>query len=158
MSLDAAALSTALRNALESAPASASAAASALAAAYHTYATAGRFGTSIPTLPTAKRDAMAATLTAALVPASGSPASFANAWASALTVYWTGVAVTGTQTGTTTPPTGGAALIASLTALFASYPATASACASGLSSALDTCTKTTIATVTPPAGTILPLL
>jgi len=158
MALDQSALSSSLAGVFGSMPASASAAASALAAAYYGYAQGGAFGASLPTITTAHRDAMAATLLGAIsVPATGSPATFAAAWAVALQAFWLSVPVTGPQTGATAGCPGAAAITGPLTALFASNPASASDCASALAGHLHTATLTVAAAVTPPPGTVLTL-
>ena len=156
MSLSKSSLKSALQNAFSNPVSDPIPAALALANAYHDYAKAAQFGINTPTLPNAKRDTLAATLLVAMQVSAPTPAAFIAAWSLGLTNYWTGVAVVGTQAGTTTPPTGNAALVSSLTTLFAAFN-DAAAAADGLSTALDTCTKTVIATVTPPAGTVLPI-
>ena len=156
MALSQSDLKAALKAVFDAMPASHNAAAADLAAAYHDYAGGGLFGTSVPTLDDARRDAMAATLLAArATPASGLPATFAGAWTSALATYWTGAPVTGAQTGSTVGCPGAALQLAALTALFANLANTAETCATGLAAALHTATGTVTASVAPPPGTVL---
>ena len=145
-------LSADVKAVFDSSPASAQAAANALAAAYHSYCSGAQFGASLPTLTTAQRDAMAATLAAALtVP--GLPATAAGAYGTALTAYWTSIPVAGgSGTGVTTPPTGTAAMVGALTACFLNLANTKGSAAASIATALDTCTRTVIATLTLPPG------
>lgn len=127
-----------------------------LAAAYFEYASGGMFGASVPTL--AGRDtALAATLGTSLV-LPGLPATHAAAWGAGLAAFWAAVPVAGAQAGATVPPAGGAALVAALTVLFANPANTADTAAAGLATALDVCTKTVVANVAPPPGTVLPIV
>lgn len=136
-------------------PASAIEAGMLLAAAYFDYASAAMFGASTPVFA-AQEAALAVTLGGSLaVP--GLAATHAAAWGAGLTTFWTGVTVAGVQAGATVPPTGAAALVAALTALFSNPLNTAAAAATGLATALDTCTKTVQAAVAPPPGTMLPI-
>lgn len=126
-----------------------------LAAAYFNYAGGALFGSCAPTL-TGRDTALASTLgTSLAVP--GLAATHAAAWGAGVTTFWTGVAVAGGgQAGVTAPPTGAAALVATLTTVFSTTGNTASAAAQALADALDLCTKTVLATVAPPPGTVLP--
>jgi hypothetical protein len=137
---------------------SAAAAADAMASAYDDYASGAMFGASTPQiLPTAK-DAMAATILAAIAtPETGSPASISGAWASGVAAYWLGVPVVGAQSGATAGCPGAASLTASLSAVFANTANTAAICAQGMAAALHAATMTVTATVAPPAGTVLPI-
>lgn len=156
MALSQSSLATDLKAVFDALPATAADAAAALAAAYHSYAGAGRFGTSAPTLSAARRDAMATTLLGAIAtPATAVPAGLAGAWATALSAYWNAAPVTGAQTGTTAPPIGSAGIVAPLTTLFANTANTSQTCANSLAASLHTATTGVSATVTPPAGTVI---
>lgn len=158
MALNQASLASAFKDTFASLPSSASNAASSLAANYYTFASAGMFGSSVPGLTTAKRDAMASTLLAAIAtPTSGAAATFAAAWATALTTFWVGVPVTGAQAGATVGCPGAASLSPTLTTLFANTANTATSCGQGLAAALYTATMTVTAAVAPPPGTVLPI-
>lgn len=125
-----------------------------MAKAYADYAADAMFGANTPTL-TGRESALASTLgTSLAVP--GLPATHAAAWGLGLAAFWAAVPVAGpVQAGVTAPPTGAAALVASLTTLFANLANTTDTAAGGLATALDTCTKTVLATVAPPAATVL---
>lgn len=136
-------------------PTSASDAGTKLAKAYYDYAGAALFGVCVPTLT--GRDAALGTTLGGSLTVPGLPATHAAAWGTGLTAFWTGVAVAGPGVaGATAPPTGAAALVAALTTLFANLANTPDTAAGGLATALDTCTKTVIATVAPPPGTTFP--
>lgn len=158
MTLDPSALASALEATFASLPETASDAADALAGNYYDYASAATFGASTPTLAPALRTAFAATLLGAIaVPSSGTPATFAAAWASAVATIWIGVPVAGAQSGATVGCPGAAALTASLTTVFANLANTAATCAQALAAALHTATLTVTAAVAPPPGTVLPI-
>jgi hypothetical protein len=151
-------LASALEAVFVALPADAATAAADLAQAYYDYALDGLFGASTPTLTTSHRDAMAATLEAAIsVPVSGLPATFAGAWSAAVATFWTAVPVAGAQTGATNGCPGAASLTGTLTTLFANLANTAATCAASLAAALHTATLTTTATVAPPPATVLPI-
>jgi hypothetical protein len=159
MTLDPSALTDALADAFGGEPATAAAAADNLAAAYFDYASGAQFVPCLPTLLPLQQTTMAATLLGAIAtPASGTPATFATAWATAVGAFWVGVAVAGGgQAGTTPGCPGAAALTGTLTTLFANTNNSLATTASGLSSALSTATLTVTATVSPPPGTVLPI-
>lgn len=158
MTLDAAALADTLEDVFASLPETAADAAAALAAVYYDYASTATFGPSAPEIPTANRDALASALEAAIsVPAAGSPATFAGAWAAAVTLFWIGVPVVGVPSGATVGCPGAASLAATLTTLFANLANTATSCAAGLATALHGATSTVTAAVAPPPGTVLPI-
>lgn len=136
-------------------PGSAADAADALAQAYDNYAAGATFGGGAPVL-TGRKAAMAGTLAGGMV-VPGAAATFAAAWASAVGAYWTGVAVAGAQTGTCPTCPGAASLTGTLTPVFANLANTAGSCAAALAGALDTATRTCVATVTPPPGTVVPI-
>lgn len=126
-----------------------------LAKAYFDYAGGATFGSCLPTL--AGRDSALASTLASSLTLPGVAATHAAAWGAGLTTFWSGVAVAGAgQAGTTAPPTGAAALVSTLSTLFANTGNTASSAAQGLADALDLCTKTVLAAVAPPPGTVLP--
>jgi len=151
-------LSSDLEDVFASLPASASDAADALALAYGTYAAGGQFGASMPNIPPANVDALAAALLAAIaVPAAGNPATIAASWAAGLTAFWLGVPVAGVPAGATVGCPGAASLVATLTAVFANVANTSASCAAGLSAALHGATITVTAAVAPPPGTVLPI-
>jgi hypothetical protein len=126
-----------------------------LAKAYFDYAGAAMFGSCVPTV-TGRDSALATTLGGSLT-LPGAAATHAAAWGAGLATFWASVPVAGAgQAGVTAPPAGAAALVTALTTLFSTTGNTASAAAQGLSDALDTCTKTVLATVAPPPGTVLP--
>jgi hypothetical protein len=158
MTLNVSSLSALLGDLFAGMPASASAAAEGMAQAYFDYASAGTFGASTPQIPGVNKSAMASTLLAAIAtPATGSPATIAAAWATALSAFWIGVPVVGAQAGATVGCPGAAALTATLTIVFANLANTASSCAQSLAASLDTATKTVTASVAPPPGTVLPI-
>jgi hypothetical protein len=159
MALNVDALADDLEDAFASLPATASDAADAIAQCYYDYTAGGAFGASLPTITPAMRDAMAATLLVAIAtPATGSPAAFGAAIAAAVTTYWTAVPVTGAQAGATIPPPGAATLPAALAAVVANLGNTVATCAAAMAAALHAATLTTTAAVSPPPGTVLPLL
>lgn len=156
--LDQSALSDSLEAIFASLPPTPAECAAQLAQAYVDYAGAGTFGASLPTLDDDRRDAMAATLEGAISdPAVGLPATFAAAWASALTVFWTAVPVAGPQLGVTNGCPGASSLTGSLTGVLANLANTAETCASGMASAIHAATMTVQATVSPPPGTVVPI-
>jgi hypothetical protein len=141
-------------------PATASGAAAALAGAYHDYATQATVAGSSPTLPDAKRDALAGTLLGAIAaPATGLPATFAAAWAAGVGVYWTAVVFAGGTPATVPSCPGAAGLTGALTPVFANLANTSASAASSLAAALHTATTSCIATLGPPAppGTTAPI-
>lgn len=136
-------------------PTSAGDAGSKLAKAYFNYAGGAVFGPNLPTLT--GRDAALGTTLGGSLAVPGLPATHAAAWGAGLAVFWAAVPVAGGgQAGVTAPPTGAAALVAALTTLYGNTANTAASAAQGLADALDTCTKTVIATVAPPPGTTIP--
>jgi hypothetical protein len=155
MPLNQGALRAALENVFNSDPASPAAAANALAQAYDDYASAGVFGSSIPTL-TGKKAALASTLAGGLV-VPGSAAALAGAWASGIAAYWTAVPVAGAQAGTTVGCPGAASLSGTLTTTFSNIGNTETSCATSLAGALHAATQTVTATVSPPPGTVVPI-
>lgn len=156
--LNQAALASALQATFASMPAAAKDAAGALADDYATYAADGAFGTSTLTIPQSATDTMMGTLLAAISnPLTGTPATFAGAWAAAVAAFWIGLPVAGAQSGTTAGCPGAAALTAALTATFSNQANTAETCAQAMAAALHTATMTATATVAPPAGTVLPI-
>lgn len=158
MPLVSATLGSAIKSVFEGYP-SPSGCADGLANAYYSYASAGMFGASTPTIPPANKSAMASTLQSAISdPSNGSASSFASAWASAVTTFWIGVPVTGAQTGATVGCPGAASLSGSLTSIFGNTSNTFQSVADDLANALHTATLTTTAAVVPPPGTVLPIL
>ncbi len=153
MALDASSLATALQAVFDASPATPADAADAFASAYNTYAGAGRFGTNVPAL-TGRKAALAATLATSLA-LPGLPGTFAAAWASGVNAFWTAVAVASPlpQAGTTAGCPGASTLTGSLSTLFANLTNTSATCAAGMATALDTATKSVIATVAPPPST-----
>lgn len=131
-----------------------------LAIAYTTYAQAGQFGASVPTLlPISTTVLEQALLSATLVPAAGSPVLLATAWATGLAGFWIpGTPVVGPQVGVVNGCAGAALVIPPLTAAFLNVFSTAQLTASLMASAIHTATITTTATVSPPPSTVLPLL
>lgn len=158
MALSQSGLASSFRALFDSMPASASDAADGLAQAYYEYASAAMFGASTVAIPSVNRDAMAAALLSAIaVPVSGSPATFAAAWASAVTAFWIGVPVAGAQAGATVGCPGAASLAAPLTAVFPNLGNTTDTGSQGMASALHVATLTVTAAVAPPPGTVLPV-
>lgn len=133
-------------------------AAQKMAEAYTNYCRTGLFGTSVPTiLPSATALLQTTLLSAMSTPAAGTPSKFAKAWADGVQAFWLAppVAVLGVQSGVVTAIPGAAALSGILTALFANPMNTAVSVAAQLASALDTATKTTVATLAPPPATLV---
>jgi len=156
MALDVSSLANELARIFKSHPESPADAGVKIATAYYAYAQTALFGASLPVLVTAYRDAMAATLAAAFaVP--GLPPIAANAFGSALTVFWSAVVVTGAQTGTSNGCPGAASVPAALLPVFLVPDATEEVAGMGVANALHTATLTVTATVSPPPGTILPI-
>jgi hypothetical protein len=120
------------------------------AQAYYTYASGALFGLSVPiNLTTAQRDALAATLEAALTPMV--MATAAAAWAAGLTAFWTGVACAGASgAGPVIPPPGAAGVPAGLIAIAVTFPPTTAIGAAGFAAVIDAATRTTQATLTLP--------
>lgn len=154
MALSVATLTAELTAVFNSSPATITIAASDLATAYLTYASNATFATNVPTL-TGKDSALAATiLNTGLV---GTASGFGSAWATGLATFWAAAAVTGAQTGVTAPPIY-PTLASEITAVLQSYPATTVAAATQIAAKLHAATMTVTATVTPPPGTVLPIL
>ncbi len=128
-----------------------------LAKAYTDYAAGGLFGASTVSAGVGAKEAPLASTLAASLAVPGLPATHAAAWGAGLVTFWAAVPVVGAQAGATVPPTGAAACVAALTALFSNTGNSADDAADGLANALDTCTKTTTAAVAPPPGTVLPI-
>ncbi len=137
-------------------PASAAAAAAGLAQCYFDYVSGALFGTSIPVITTAHRDAMATTLEAALqVP--GLPATAAGGYAAALATFWTAIPCAGASgAGVTDGCPGAGGLVASVSAVLANLANTSASYASGMASALAAATATCTATLTLPPGGPIP--
>lgn len=132
-------------------------AAADIAQAYFAYASSGQFGASAPSLTTGHRDAMAATLATGLtVP--GLPVTVAAAFAASVTTFWLAVPVIGAQAGATVGCPGAAALTGLLTTVFLNLANTPATCGAAVGGALHTATLTVTAAVTPPPGTVLPIL
>ena len=151
MPLIAATLKSALGDIFANMPATADAAAEAMANAYADYAQLGTFGGGLPVVTSAHRDAMKATLKAAIdPPLIGLPATIAAAWASAVSVFWTAMPVAGATVGVSDGCPGASSLTGTLQPIFANLANTATSCGNGVGDALDAATKTVTATVTPP--------
>ena len=131
-----------------------------MASIYATYASAGMFGASAPVFTGLEQQALAATLTAVFSLTTPNPAAFGQAWSAGLTAFWMTppIVVTGAQAGVVTAIPGAAAVSAALAALVASPSNPAPAAASILAAALDAATRTAVATVAPPPGTVVPIL
>ena len=156
MALNSSALVSDIAAIFEAMPADKEEAALKIATAYKTYAVGGMFGASVPTITNAMRDTMKATLATGLtVP--GLPPTVAAAFAASVAAFWIAVPVVGAQSGATTSCPGAAALVGSLTAVFANLANTAQSCGAAVGAALHTATLTVTATVSPPGGTVLPI-
>ncbi len=137
-------------------PASAHAAAVGLAQAYFDFVSGATFGASLPVITTAQRDAMAATLEAALqVP--GAPPIAAGGYAAAVATFWIAVPCAGASgVGVTAGCPGAAGLVASVAAVVANLANTSASYAAAMATALATATATVTASLTlPPAGPIV---
>ena len=156
MALDPISLESELRDMFADAADDAAAAAQQMADLYEAYALDGMFGASTVSVLPVNKAALVAALVTGLAPAPAGVA-FATAWSNGLLAFWAANPVAGAQAGVTVPPTGAAAMLATLTAAFAA-PQSASSAAAALATALDTATKTTTASVAPPPGTVLPIL
>lgn len=154
MALSLSSLSGALVDVLSAALPSVGEVAGALADAYVEYAAAGQFGASGLEIPPANRDALAATLEAALDPSVGTPATFGAAWAAALTTFWVGIPVVGAQAGATVGCPGAAALVTTIAAAVTNPVNTTEQAASAIAAALHAATQTVTAAVAPPPGTL----
>ena len=156
MALDVTQLGNDLAAALATLPPSKEDAAMAISQCYLDYAQNGTFGASVPVLDNTYRDAMAATLAAALgLP--GLAATAAAAYAAAVTTFWAVVAVAGPQVGTSNGCPGASALTGAIAAVFANLANTYATCGAGMAAALHTATLTVTATVSPPPGTVVPI-
>lgn len=157
MALNTATLTANLLDLFSSTSESKSEAAIAMADVYALYAADGMFGASTVTIDGARETALANALEAGMVePPAGSLATFAAAWATGLSAFWTGAPVVGAQAGATVGCPGAGALAAALVAALnpAHTPATAAA---AFATALHTATVTVTAAVAPPPGTVLPI-
>lgn len=153
MPLNASALATDLADRLRPNPPNEEAAAAEITAAYYTYCGDGLFGTSVPALVPAMRDAMASTIAGLMI---GTIADFVGAFDTALATFWGGVEVTGgSGSGSTAPPTVSISTTTLTVAMAPPPPPTVDAFAAELATALDTISKSVIATLTiPPAGPV----
>lgn len=135
-------------------PASQHEAAVALAQAYYDYCSAATFGASLPVILPVMRDAMAASVEAAL--AVGIFATSAAAVSLGVNTFWTGVPVVGgSGAGTTTGCPGAGSIPAGLLAVGATFPPTTAIAAAGFAAVLQTATLTVICNLTlPPAGPV----
>lgn len=150
-------LASDIQGVFDSHPADPTTAANGLALAYYNYVSGSKFGLSAPVLPTALRDAMAATLAAGLA-LPGLAATAAAAYGGALATFWTGVAVAGASgAGSVAGCPGSTACIATLTAGFLSFPATSALAAAGIAAALATATLTITCALGPPSSTTVPI-
>ncbi len=143
-----------LQGAWDVPPASTTAAAEALAQAYYDYCSTATFGASIPVITTAQRDAMAATVAAAL--SAGIFATSAAAVSAGVAAFWTGVPVAGgSGVGATTGCPGAGAIPAGLLAVGVTFPATTAIAAAGFAAVLQTATLTVMCDLTlPPSGPV----
>lgn len=159
MALSQDSLAAALTATLSNTEATPEGCANAMASDYYTYAAAGTFGSSAVAIPPANQSAMASTLLAAISsPVAGSAGTFAAAWAAAVALFWTGVPVTGAQSGATVGCPGAALLSGSLLPILTVTAGTAASAAGGIASALHAATMTVTAAVAPPPGTTLTIL
>lgn len=159
MALSQSALAAALTATLSNTSATPASCASAMASDYYSYATAGMFGSSAVAIPPANQSAMASTLLAAISsPVTGNAGTFAAAWAAAVALFWTGVPVTGAQSGATVGCPGAATLSGTLLPILTVTNGTAASAASGIAAALHAATLTVTAAVAPPPGTTLTIL
>lgn len=153
MPLNPSALATDLADRLRPNPPSKEAAAAEIAAAYYTYCGGGAFGTSVPTLLPAMRDAMASTIAGLMI---GTIADFVGAFDTALAAFWDDVPVAGgSGAGSAQPPTVSISTTTLTAAMVPPPPPTVDAFALELATALDTVTKSVQAPLTiPPAGPV----
>lgn len=143
-----------------SGPPSAAVSAKKLSSAYDTYAKGAQAGIALPIFIGTEKEVMASTLLAAMNPRSGNPTSFATAWATALTSFWTTPPVVfsdGVNTGPALAVPGSAALKSSLEIALANARQSAPQAAQTLATALDVATRTITITLAP-SGATFPLL
>lgn len=127
---------------------------------YTKYARSAQAGGGVPQVSGAQTMILEKTLYAGMASSRGSAGKIARAWANGVKSFWLSppVAVVGAQSGVITAFPGQPALLSALSALFSNPKNTSSAWARRMASLLDTATKTVLATVTPPPGTIVPLV
>ena len=155
MALSQSSLKAGLKSAMEAYPETTADAATAFAQAYADYAIAGTFGANTIVSVASLQSTLESALASALASYSSTPSAYASAWATGLAA-WTGIAVTGSQTGVVNGCPGTSALGSALSAVF-TYPEDIDTCADGMASALHTATLTVTATVAPPPSTVLPI-
>lgn len=138
----------------DSPPASIDDAASGFAQAYYDYCSGATFGLSLPVITTVQRDAMHATVFAAL--SANLFVTSAAAVSAGVAVFWTGVPVAGASGAGTVPGCPGAAGIpVALAAIGATFPVSTSIAAGEFAGVLEVATLTIIVPLTlPPAGPI----
>ncbi len=136
-------------------PTSISDAANGFAQAYYDYTSGALFGTSLPVLTTAHRDAMAATVFAAL--SAQVFATSAAAVSAGVTAFWTAVPCAGASgAGNTNGCPGAGAIPAGLLAVGVTFPVTTAIAAAGFAAVLEVATATVTATLTLPPGGPIP--
>jgi hypothetical protein len=150
--LDDAALTSAVFAHLGTQQPSTAAAAAAFATVYDTYCQGATFGASVPTL-TGRKATFEGVLAAGL--AAGMP-TVCTAMGNAVAAYWLAVPVVGAQSGTVPTCPGASAIGPALVSLVAA-PNSRAVAAAALAGALATATRTCVANVSPPPGTVLPI-
>lgn len=139
-------------------PQSASEAADRIATAYEAYTLTALAGGIPLTAPGPGRAAMSQALTAAFSTKPGLPPVVAQGFATMVTSYWVGATfILPPASGVVvTPPPGIAALVPTLSALFANPANPAEVFAAQVALALDVCTRTVLVTLTvPPAPPVI---
>ena len=147
-------LSNAIKSALDQRPDTLAEGVQNFADAYTNWAQGGLFGASTIGTVAALNSAIVSQLLSAPSTLSG----FGTAVSQGLTIGWVGVPVAGAQAGATVACPGAAALASSIPAALAIYPDTSQDSADILAGLLYTATLTVTAAVSPPPGTILPIV
>ena len=130
------------------------------AQAYVIYTSTALFGPNVPIFTGAEQAAFQAALLPVFVPV-GTAASVAAAIQSAVLAFWSSppIAVAGpAQAGVVTAVPGAASLGAALTGILSNPLNTAETAAAQIATAIDIATRTAIATVAPPPGTVVPIV
>lgn len=120
-----------------------------MAEAYGDYVQTAVFGGAVPVVTGLHKDAMKATLLAAIdPPIIGLPATMAAAWAAALTVFWAAMPVAGLGVaGVSEGCPGASDAIGPITGVYANLANTPESCGAGVAAALQTATETVTAMV-----------
>lgn len=155
-------LSSGLQRALQTQYSTAAAAATSLSNAYYIYAQAATAGAAVPIFTGTEVGRLRALLLKAMIqPSAGRAVTMAGAWADGILSFWmmppvpfAGAGQAGAVTGVASIP----AIRSGLLPILSNVRNTSNSAATQIAQVLDTATRGILVTLTPPPGTVVPLV